>query len=152
MFFYCAFCELFYSPDLSVDLGSYVHSVKGSYPGVTKVTRSLLLDSDTQIKVYFTVDNSFSAPASVNVNGVSTKLNKETDGIYSVVIPSIAAHNLGAAYPITMGSMSISTSAMAYARDAIASAGVKQSMKEAVAALYRYYSCALAYQSAHSAN
>ena len=137
------------APNTNINLSQYTHTVTGVPSTITKVTRSLLLDSKTSIRIYCTVTDRFTVPSSVTIDNVRTNMVKEADGRYTVTIPSISAHLLGTNYVVKIGNMTVTTSALAYVKEMLASASFSADMKNAAAALYQYYDATMDYRVAH---
>ncbi|MGN0414711.1 MAG: hypothetical protein ACI4FX_04395 [Agathobacter sp.] len=138
--------------DTEVDLSAYAYSQTGEVSGITRVNKSLVLDSKTAIRLLFTVDDTYGKEPVITVkdasdNTVETQLTKQSDGRYCLLIPGISAHKLGETYTIVVdGAMTIQMSALSYAHGVLQSDAMTDATKRAVAALNAYYNAALAYK------
>lgn len=121
-----------------------IHNVTGN--DIDKISFSLY--PDTSIKIYLKTVNGYSGP--VTINGESPE--KLSDGRYCYVIPDIAAHSLGNMYDIDIvtgsGSAKMRVSAMSYVYEILNSDEYADNSiaKNAVAALYNYYTAATEYK------
>lgn len=123
-------------------LSAYAPQVTGSVPGMTYLGSSVVLESETTIKHYFTLDaGSRASDYAVTVDGVTAQL--EVSGNTCVVrIPNVTAPRLGVAHRIVVakGSSSIvidNYSAFSYAYMAVNS-NSSEALKNTVRALYCY--------------
>ncbi len=138
--------------DTTVDLRTYAYSQTGEVSGITKVNKSLVLDSKTAIRLLFTVDDTYGkkpviAVKDANGNMVETQLTKQSDGRYCLLIPGISAHKLGETYTIVVDDvMTIRMSALTYAHGVLQSDAMTAATKQAVAALNAYYNAAIEYK------
>ena len=138
--------------DTTVDLSTYAYSQTGEVSGITKVNKSLVLDSKTAIRLLFTVDDTYGkkpviAVKDANDNMVETQLTKQSDGRYCLLIPGISAHKLGETYTIVVDDvMTIRMSALTYAHGVLQSDAMTAATKQAVAALNAYYNAAIEYK------
>ncbi len=124
---------------------------------IEKATYSLVLDSRTAIRVYFT-------PATgANFEDIVFKLNGETVSaepsgeLYLVTIPGIMAHQLGDVYTLTAEKdgetvASIQVSAMSYVQQILNASSYAENTNalNGNASLYAYYAAAEAYKEAHT--
>lgn len=134
------------------ELADFAAVRTGSIAQITKVTRSLSLENKTDLNLYFTVEDGYVPTVSVTDKDGDTAaatLEKQTDGRYLLVIPSIAAHELGDTFTVSVdgGAMTIRVSALSYAYSVL-SADKSGEQKCAVSALYEYYNAAIAYRNA----
>lgn len=140
------------TPDLNVNLDAFAYSETGSAAGITKVSRSLGLDAETSIYLYFSVASGRTdAPAVTvkNKNGaaVAVTVSKQSDGRYKLTIPNIPAHKLGDEFTITVdGTLTIRMSAMSYVNIVLNAAGADAATKNMVASLYEYYRANMNYR------
>ena len=138
--------------DTAVDLSAYAYSQIGEVSGITRVNKSLVLDSKTAIRLLFTVDDTYGKEPVITVkdasdNTVETQLTKQSDGRYCLLIPGISAHKLGETYTIVVdGTMTIQMSALTYAHGVLQSDTMTDATKQAVAALNAYYNAAIEYK------
>ncbi len=139
------------APDINVDLSKYDMTIENNIAEITKIGRSLGLDSETDIFIYFTVTNGYVPNITVTdilgerVDGVTVIL--QNDGRYKLDIPNISAHKLGDNYTISIdnGAMTIKLSALSYAY-AVLNSTKTDTYKRAVTALYQYNMATLEYR------
>ena len=119
---------------------------------ITDIKYSLVLDSETAIRVYFTPKDGYNGV--FTVNGDATRAVKLSDGRYKVEIKGIAAQNLAKKYKFDVttdhGTAHVEVSALSYVKGMLELDGASQNAKNAVCALYWYYRAALSYLTAHS--
>lgn len=99
-------------------LASMAMRYSGNSDKVTLSGATLLLESTTAIRIYFTLKESTSInDVTVTVDGVEMKaaLASGTTAMYYVEIPNIAAANLGQTYEICIDGYTVNYSAMSYA-------------------------------------
>lgn len=96
-----------------VALDSYKPVSSGTAPsGVTLNGATLVLESKTAIKIYFSGENASSAVCTVN--GETVEQTREDD-YYVITIENVVAQKLDEAYTITIGDLTINYSALSYA-------------------------------------
>ena len=124
---------------------------------ITKVSYTLLTDSDTAIYLYFKPAADYSGSFTATVNGESAAATKQKDGRYLVTIPNIGAHKLGETFTVkavtTNGETTVTVSALSYVKgvlDAYTSESTKDvNARNAVAAIYAYYEAAAEFRRVH---
>jgi hypothetical protein len=122
---------------------------KATGTDVQKITYSLVLDSDTELLVYFKPASGYTGTFAFTVNGeavtedgdkISAAL--QSDGRYLVSIKNIAAHELNNTYRIVAqsdgGEAYIELSALTYANAIFNSMAGNDAAVNAVIAIYRY--------------
>jgi len=114
--------------------------------GISKVTFSLMLDSETAINLYFYKASGFTGDINYaydDVTGVAEKVS----GRYRAMIRNISAHKLGDMYTVKVttdrGSFDVKVSALSYVKVALEDPYSPEE-EAAAAALYNYYSAARA--------
>ena len=116
---------------------------------VEKMTFALYPDTETAVNVYIKLKNGYTG--TVTVNNGQYKAVKQEDGRYLVVIPNIAAHQLGRIYELNIatesGAAAMRVSAMTYVYELLNTVAYQDNAaaKNAVAAFYNYYKAADAY-------
>lgn len=135
---------------------------------IVKAPYSVILDSDTAIRVYFTPAAGFNGDVSAWMPDYQDEayLERGTDGRYTVEIANIPAHLLGETYNIfvftgencfndiyTMHTQ-VNVSAMSYVYAMLTSQAYANNelAKNAVSSLYAYWQAAVAYKNAHPEN
>ena len=137
-----------------------------SNSAITKLTYSLVLDSETALNIYLTPSDTLK-PSLVGStgdietpeidSGVCAYLDGSTenlavlqsDGRYRVQISGISAHLLGEMHTIRViagGTFDIKISALSYVNAVLSSSAFGNSAKQGVTSLYKYYTSAIAYQ------
>lgn len=117
---------------------------------ITKLTYSLVLDSETALNIYLTPSASYTGNVSAYLGGGRENLAvKQADGRYRVQISGISAHLLGEMHTIRViagGTFDIKISALSYVNAVLSSSAFGNSAKQGVTSLYKYYTSAIAYQ------
>ena len=125
-----------------VDLSDYAYTLSGEQTGVSFYGANLSLESETAIKLYFTIEGDASA-LEMSVNGAP--VTAEKNGSYYVIkISDIAAHQLGNMYEIKVGGLTLTYSAFSYGNKAMS--GSNEKLKDTIKALHAYYLAAVDYQ------
>lgn len=131
------------------DLSAYEPKFTGTLSGLTYKGSSVVLESTTTIKHYFTLEaGENAADYSVTVNGA--KANLEVSGSTCVVrIANVAAPQLGSTFRVVVSkggeSMTVDYSAFSYVYAATQSSAASASLVSAVRALYCYGVAAKSY-------
>ena len=119
---------------------------------ITDASYSLVLDSETAIRVYFTPDASYSGTVSATVNGTAADVSVTDDGRYAVEVNGISAHQLGSTYRVVLttenGSAALRVSALSYVQGTLASTE-NAIYLNAVCSIYAYAAAAQAYKQNH---
>lgn len=128
-------------------------------PNIEKVASfSLILDSETGMKVFFTPAETFTGIATGYVNSSEVvALEKDSSGRFIVVVPNISAHQLGDKFDITVytdesGAYTyVSISPMAYVYQLLTSSAYANNAaaKNGGVALYTYWKATTEYRDAH---
>ena len=121
-----------------VALDTYKPATSGTAPsGVTLNGATLVLESKTAIKIYFSGENASSAVCTVN--GESAEQTREDD-YYVITIENVVAQKLDEAYTITIGDLTINYSALSYAYAVAGNSGETDvNLINLVKYLYDYY-------------
>ncbi len=127
-----------------MDLSSYKATVTGDLPaGVTLTGMTLLLESETTLRVYFKLADGAALPI-VTVDGTDVSPVAK-DGQYYIAIENIAATDLGVAHSIAIGDCTVSASALSYSAAVLANAADNEPLCNTAKALANYYTAAVAY-------
>ena len=131
----------------NVDASAYKHSVTGSEDGIIAKSMTLLLDSETTIRVYFELTGSKSInDYTFYVNGKqATPVYK--GGKYYVEIPNIPAHRLSQMQEVTVGGITVRYGALSYVNQVLNFAAATPETVNMAKALFVYYEAAKAYAS-----
>ena len=127
---------------------------------IETVTHSLLLDSNTEINVYFKPGESCGRNVSVSVDGgPAAEYTRASDGRYCVKISGISAHQLSKDHTVTVTTAegrtaTVTVSALSYVNSALNyytdnTDPQHMDARNAVAAIYAYSKAADAYKEAH---
>ncbi len=129
----------------NVDASAYKHSVTGSEDGIIAKSMTLLLDSETTIRVYFELTGSKSInDYTFYVNGKqATPVYK--GGKYYVEIPNIPAHRLSQMQEVTVGGITVRYGALSYVNQVLNFAAATPETVNMAKALFVYYEAAKAY-------
>ena len=128
----------------NMDLSSYKATLTGDLPaGVTLTGMTLLLESETTLRVYFKLADGAALPA-VTVDGTDVSPVAK-DGQYYIAIENIAAPDLGVAHSIEIGDCTVSASALSYSAAVLANAADNEPLCNTAKALANYYNAADAY-------
>ncbi len=117
---------------------------------IERITYSLVLDSETTIRVYIKPAAGYNGE--ITVDGAATIATKLNDGRYLVEIKGIGAHELGETYTINInnGAASVQVSAMSYVLGMLEKEDATNNVaKDAVCSIYYYWKAALNYLSEH---
>ncbi len=123
---------------------------------IEKLTFALYPDAETAINVYIQPKEDYSG--TITVNNGQYKAVRQEDGRYLVIIPNIAAHQLGRIFELNIatesGTATMRTSAMTYVYELLKSAAYQdnETAKNAVAAFYNYHLAADAYLESQNNN
>lgn len=123
---------------------------------IEKLTFALYPDAETAINVYIQPKEDYSG--TITVNNGQYKAVRQEDGRYLVIIPNIAAHQLGRIFELNIatesGTAVMKVSAMSYVYALLDSAAYQdnETAKNAVAAFYNYHLAADAYLESQNNN
>lgn len=132
------------APDISADLSAYAFSQNGNAEsiGAEKITKTLALDSRTDLIVFFAMqDGNSLTEADISCStAYPTEFLQTTDDRYCFIISDIGADALDDTFCIDVknGALTLEISALSYA-DAVLSGTASAADKNACAALYAYY-------------
>ena len=128
----------------AVDASAYKHSVVGTEEGIIAKSMTLLLDSETTVRVYFelTGDKTIDQYA-FTVDGVEVT-PKFKDGKYYIERPNISAHRLDDMHVFTCGGITVTYGGLSYVNQVMTyyKSGTTFDM---ASALYAYSKAAEAY-------
>ena len=127
------------------------YKVEKNYGGsaIDRITYSLLLDSSTVLKIYFTTKSEYEGTPDVSVGGGEAFAPEMNDGRYEITIDNLPAHKLADKIDISImadGECHINVSALSYAYTVLSSETRDNDAKNAMASFYRYYEKAMAYR------
>ena len=131
--------------------GYAIDKVNNTGGDIETITYSLVLDSETAIKVYFKPSGNYTGTPAVTV-GNQTYTATKTGGKYVVMIPKISAHKLidshTIAFTTTNGTATVTVSALSYVKGALDYYSDDDS-QNAMAAIYAYSKAAQDFIAAH---
>ena len=116
---------------------------------VENVNYTLILDSNTVLKIYFTTKSDFEWTPDVSVQGSEAFPATMEGGRYCITIDNISAHRLADMCDIRIiadGEYKLYVSALSYAYAVLSNSDMPDDAKFAMASLYNYYEKAMAYK------
>ena len=128
----------------AVDASAYKHSVVGTEEGIIAKSMTLLLDSETTVRVYFELTGNKSIDSyTFTVDGVKVQPTFK-DGKYYIERPNISAHRLDDMHVFTCGGITVTYGGLSYVNQVMTyySSGTTFEM---ASALYAYSKAAEAY-------
>ncbi len=133
-------------------VGAYAISRVNETDGdLEAISYSLLLDSETAIKVYFTPSESYTGAVAATADGTACSVIG-TGGRYAVVIPKISAHKLTESHTIAVttehGTATVTVSALSYVKGLL-DYDTDADSQNAMAAIYAYSEAAQDYIATH---
>ena len=129
-----------------MDASAFAHKVTGTEQGIEVTSMTLLLDSETTIRVYFKLTGSKTIDQyNFQVNG-KTVTPVFKNGMYYVQIPNIPAHRLSDMYQVTVGGITVDYSAMSYVNQVMIHPEAPAEAINMAKALFAYYEAAIAYK------
>ena len=130
----------------AVDASAFAHSVTGTEAGIKASQMTLLLDSETSIRIYFQLTGSKTIDAyTFYVDGKEVQPVAK-DGMYYVQIPHIPAHRLGQMYEVTVGGITVTYGALSYINQVLTTPNVPEVVSNMAKALFLYHEAAMAYK------
>ncbi len=121
------------------DFVNYKASVSGTEEKVSASNVSLLLQSSTLLRVYFTfADDAIVDNYKVTIDGTETRLTKDGSKYY-ITIDSIRPNDLDIYHTIKVGNLEVNCCALSYAYVVIDDMSYDQKVQDVVKALYLYY-------------
>lgn len=122
---------------------------------ISDITFSLSLNAETSLNVFVSPQEGYTGNLAVSIDGLNETAYTvvQTGGRYKIVIPNIAAHNLGKTYTINIttanGTSVYNVSALSYVYAVLNSNAFDGTAKDAVSSIYKYYDATIAYRSNH---
>lgn len=119
--------------------------------GISDIPFSLLLDSETTIRLYLTPKDDYKGSIEAYINGGTNNQAVLTDGKYIVNITGISAHKLGDTYTVRViagEEFNVKVSALSYVNTMLNRDDVTENEEKGLAALYNYYRTTMAYRKA----
>ena len=126
-----------------VDASAYAHSVTGSEDGIQVVNATLLLETETSIRIYFKLTGSKSIDQyTFRVDGQEVQPQKNGDQ-YFLEISDIAAQDLEEMHTVTVGGITVRYGGLSYVNQVIKNPQyATQGLTDAVKALFTYHKMA----------
>jgi hypothetical protein len=125
--------------------------------GVNTVTKSLVLDTGTDLLIYFACEPGVSLTSAKLNNNVDLHMEHAKDGRWIVTVRNISAHLLGETQNITIatsqgGTVNMQLSALSWVHSALTYESWKddKTVRNAAASIWRYAKAAEAYKRKHS--
>ena len=132
------------------DLSVYDFTVGTMPDGISYYGSSLILESETTIRHYFTIAEGYDIANFDFGSEASLTESEKNPGYYFIDIKNISAEKLGNAYTVSINSEDVITgySALSYAKKVLDSEETDANLKNLVKALYIYNQNAIAYNAA----
>ncbi len=128
----------------AVDASAYKHSVVGTEEGIITKSMTLLLDSETTVRVYFELTGDKPIEEyTFTVDGVEVE-PKFKDGKYYIERPNISAHRLDDMHVFTCGGITVTYGGLSYVNQ-VMTYYTEGATFEMASALYAYSRAAEAY-------
>ncbi len=128
----------------AVDASAYKHSVTGTEEGIITKSMTLLLDSETTVRVYFELTGDKTIDQyTFTVDGVEVE-PKFKDGKYYIERPNISAHRLDDMHVFTCGGITVTYGGLSYVNQ-VMTYYTEGATFEMASALYAYSKAAEAY-------
>jgi len=118
-----------------------ITTVEGNTEGVYILGSTLVLESKTSLRYYFTTTEEIAATLTCKIDGVDAEVYKKssaTTDYYYVEIPNIAAQDLDKRFEVQIGAHSKSICALSYAYLVLSGNVADNSLVNAMRALYLY--------------
>lgn len=100
------------------DFSAFAPAIEGEADGVEFYGAALILESDTYLKFYFKIDETKlpeGVVPSININGYPGARLERNGNLWSIVMPSLGAHELPTEFVLAMGNgHSVTYSALSY--------------------------------------
>ena len=127
-----------------VDASEYAHSITGFEEGIRVHSATLLLESNTTLRVYFKLTGDKTIDEyTFYVDGVEVQPVQKNDRYY-IELPDLAAKNLDQMHEFTVGGLTLNYGVMSYIYN-IAFNSNNEAAVDVVKALYAYHVAAKAY-------
>ncbi len=143
----------YYTEQVKEEVADYAIIREHSNQDIAAITFSLVLDSETAIRVYFRPSENYTGGLTATVGGKTTEIKSLSDGRFLLEIPNIAAHELGKRFAIVAktvnGTANVNVSALSYVQSMLNKDDANTDAKNAVCAIYDYYKAAQAFIAAH---
>ncbi len=128
----------------AVDASAYKHSVVGTEDGIITKSMTLLLDSETTVRVYFELTGDKTIDQyTFTVDGVEVQPTFK-DGKYYIERPNISAHRLDDMHVFTCGGITVTYGGLSYVNQ-VMTYYTEGTTFEMASALYAYSKAAEAY-------
>lgn len=134
------------------ELSDYARGFEKGGSDIQAVTNSLDLRSKSTVLFYIRPDAGYTGPIEVTVGSETVTPARMDDGRYCVAFPGISAHKLADTFTLTIrtdnGTATCDASALSYVHAVLTSEAYSdnQAAKDAVCAIYRYYTATMKYR------
>ena len=99
----------------TVDVGAFQHTITGTEDGIQITSASLLLQSETKIRIYFTLAEGKSVEDyTFTIDGKTVAPVKAANGEYYLEKANVAAKDLDSVYTFQLGGLTLTYSGMSY--------------------------------------
>ena len=127
---------------MTPEVDDYAAMTGGSVAGLNYYGSSLLLKSETSLRVYFELTDGSIEDYIFDVDDVEVTPTKKNEKYYYVEIPNLGADDLNALFMVTVtgndGEMSVMYGPMSYVYSALNGANVQEGLAAVATALYNY--------------
>ena len=133
--------------ELAEVTGVYKVLVQPGVSSVAKATFALVLDSGTDLKIFFTTKSDYEGTPEVSVEGGEVFAAEKLGGRYVIAINDLPAHKLADMNEIVImadGEYTLKISALSYVNMVLKNSS-DDDEKNAMASIYKYYEKAMAY-------
>ena len=128
-----------------VDASEWKHSITGSDEGIKLTSAVLVLESETSIRIYFTLTGEKSIEEFIFTVDGEEVTPVEKNGTYYVAYENIAAHELGDMHEFCIGGYTVTYAGLSYVNQVLSSGITDSATIDLAKALFAYCQAALAY-------
>ena len=122
----------------AVDASAYAYGYSGSEEGVQITNATLLLETETAARIYFTLAENKTVDQLVcTLDGVTVQPQVSGSG-YFLEIPDIAAQDLDAMHTLTIGGITVTYSGLSYVNQVLRYENAGETLVNTVKALFIY--------------
>ena len=120
------------------DASAYAHSTSGSEDGVQITNATLILETETTARIYFTVTGNRTVDLlTCTVDGVVVQPHA-SGSAYFLEIPDIAAQDLDVMHTVTIGGITVTYGGLSYVNQVLRYENAGESLVNTVKALFAY--------------
>jgi hypothetical protein len=131
---------------VDANASAYAHSVTGSEAGIRASGITLVLETETAVRVLFTLDGSKTIDQyTFKVDGEVVQPQLRGGNVYFIEIPNIAAQNLDDIYNVTVGGLTVRYGGLSYVNQINNLSNATEIQKDMAKALFAYCKAAEGY-------